>query len=106
MIRISEMVLPGHPDKLCDQIADAVVAECVQVDADAYAQIEVGIWSDHVWLSGALCTRRKLARSLDEIAREVIHQVGYRELARRCRVDRASGSRVRRRPAPLIRVGQ
>ncbi len=26
MIRVSEMVLPGHPDKFCDQVADAIVA--------------------------------------------------------------------------------
>ena len=28
MIRMSEVVLPGHPDKFCDQVADAIVAEC------------------------------------------------------------------------------
>ena len=82
-VRVSEVALPGHPDKLCDQIADAVVAECLQVDADAYAQVEVGIGDGHVWLSGALCTRRKLLRSLDEVAREVIRSVGYRDLAQR-----------------------
>jgi hypothetical protein len=41
MIRVSEMVLPGHPDKFCDQVADAIVAECVRIDPDAYAQVEI-----------------------------------------------------------------
>ena len=41
MIRISEMVLPGHPDKFCDQVADAVIAECVAIDPDAHGQ-EIG----------------------------------------------------------------
>jgi S-adenosylmethionine synthetase len=31
MIRVSEMALPGHPDKFCDQIADAIIAECVAI---------------------------------------------------------------------------
>jgi S-adenosylmethionine synthetase len=33
MIRMSEVVLPGHPDKFCDQVADAIVAECYHVPA-------------------------------------------------------------------------
>ena len=45
MIRISEMVLPGHPDKFCDQIADAIVNQCKRVDPLAYCQVEVSVWS-------------------------------------------------------------
>ena len=72
MIRVSEMVLQGHPDKFCDQVADAIVAECVRVDPDAYAQIEVGVWSDEVWLSGGICTRRPLEATIEEI----VHRTG------------------------------
>jgi S-adenosylmethionine synthetase len=43
MIRIAEGVLPGHPDKFCDQIADAIVCEAMTADPEAFAQIEVGI---------------------------------------------------------------
>ena len=32
MKRFSEMVLPGHPDKFCDQVADAIVARCQAAD--------------------------------------------------------------------------
>lgn len=77
MIRVSEMVLPGHPDKFCDQIADEVIAECVAVDPDAYGQIEVGVWSDQVWLSGGVCTRAPLRAGLDELVRRVGARVGY-----------------------------
>ena len=69
MIRVSEMVLPGHPDKFCDQVADAIIAECVAIDADAYGQVEVSTWSDHVWLSGGICTRKPLRRKPDESGR-------------------------------------
>ena len=48
MIRFSEMVLPGHPDKFCDQVADAIVAACADIDAEAYCQVEVGVWCDEV----------------------------------------------------------
>jgi S-adenosylmethionine synthetase len=71
------MVLPGHPDKFCDQIADEVVAECVAVDPEAYAQIEVGAWSDQVWLSGGLCTRTPLPADLEAIVRRVGTRIGY-----------------------------
>jgi S-adenosylmethionine synthetase len=65
MIRICEMVLPGHPDKFSDQIADAIVAECLRVDPDAYCQVEVGVWSDQ-----AMALRRHLhARAAGPLAR-------------------------------------
>jgi len=67
MIRLSEMVLPGHPDKFCDQVADAVIAECVRVDADAFGQVEVAVWGDSVGLTGGICTRRPLPKSMREI---------------------------------------
>jgi S-adenosylmethionine synthetase len=77
MIRVSEMVLPGHPDKFCDQVADAIIAECAGIDADAYGQVEVSVWSDRVWLSGGVCTRRPLERDLRDIVVEVGRAIGY-----------------------------
>ena len=77
MIRVSEAVLPGHPDKFCDQIADEVIAEAVRADPDAYGQVEVGVWSDQVWLSGSLCTRRPLQARLEEVVERVGRRVGY-----------------------------
>ena len=79
MIRISEMVLAGHPDKFCDQVADAVIAECVAVDTDAYGQVEVSTWSDRVWLSGGICTRTPLHKAIGEIVVETGIWVGYTE---------------------------
>jgi S-adenosylmethionine synthetase len=77
MIRMSEMVLPGHPDKFCDQVADEVIAECVRADPDAYGQVEVSAWSDQVWLSGGICTRAPLAVSLEEIVHRTGVAIGY-----------------------------
>jgi S-adenosylmethionine synthetase len=77
MIRISEMVLLGHPDKFCDQVADAIIADCMAIDDDGYAQIEVSVWSDQVWLSGGICTRKPLANSLRDIVVDTGLAIGY-----------------------------
>jgi S-adenosylmethionine synthetase len=79
MIRMSEMVLPGHPDKFCDQVADAIIAHTVQVDPEAYGQIEVATWSDQVWLSGGVCTSTPLTRSIAELVVETGQCLGYRD---------------------------
>jgi len=78
MIRVSEAVLPGHPDKLCDFVAESLVQAALAVDAEAYAQIEAAIWCDQLWLSGgyaargpALDVERIAVAALDSIARAV-----------------------------------
>ena len=66
MIRVSEAVLPGHPDKLCDFVAESIVQAALAVDEEAYAQIEAGIWCDQLWLSGGYAARgAKLGRRAD-----------------------------------------
>lgn len=79
MIRFAEAVLPGHPDKFCDQIADAMVAEAIKADPAAFAQVEVGVWSDQVWLSGNIVTRHPLTRSPADIVVEVGLSLGFDE---------------------------
>ena len=79
MIRIAEGVLPGHPDKFCDQIADAIVCEAMMADPEAFAQIEVGVWSDQVWLSGNIVSRLPLSRSPAELVVEVGLSLGFDE---------------------------
>jgi S-adenosylmethionine synthetase len=76
MIHFAEAVLPGHPDKLCDHIADAIVAEALAADPEAFAQIEVGVWADEAWLSGNIVTRQPLARAPAEILVETATRLG------------------------------
>jgi S-adenosylmethionine synthetase len=78
MIRVSEMVLPGHPDKVCDIIADAIVAEAYRVDPHAYAQVEVGIWCDSIWLSGSVAAAVVIEKQIDEIVRDTLCDIGLR----------------------------
>jgi len=77
MIRISEAVLAGHPDKFCDQVADAVIAACMDIDEDAYGQVEVAAWSDEVWLNGRICTRTPMDKPIQEIVVDTGKAIGY-----------------------------
>lgn len=76
MIRFSEAVLPGHPDKFCDLVADAIVQEATRLDRDAYAQVEVSIWSDQMWISGGVATSVPFERPLPEIVTEAGRSIG------------------------------
>ena len=77
MIRTAEAVLDGHPDRFCDILADEILAEGYRADRDCYAQIEAGVWSDAVWLSGVMVTRNPLRKSNEQIVKEVGRRIGY-----------------------------
>ena len=77
MKRYSEVVLNGHPDKFCDLVADRLIREIYKTDLQAYAQIEVSVWSDIIFLSGGVVTKKKLEFSVSEIIYEVGFAIGY-----------------------------
>jgi S-adenosylmethionine synthetase len=79
MIRVSEMVLPGHPDKFCDQVADAIVQACYAVDPQAYCQVEMSCWCDEIFLTGGIVTARPLQASLESIVRATGRAIGYKD---------------------------
>ncbi len=75
MIRVSEAVLPGHPDKLCDFVAESVVQAALAADREAYAQIEVGLWCDQLWLSGGYAARDTQPLDVERIATEALDSI-------------------------------
>lgn len=77
MIRTAEAVLDGHPDRFCDILADAILAEGYRADPGCYAQIEAGVWSDTLWLSGMMVTRKPVRKTVDAIACDVGKRIGY-----------------------------
>jgi len=79
MIHFAEAVLPGHPDKFCDRVADAIVSEALIADPEAFAQVEVGVWADQAWLSGNIVTRKPMARSPAEILVQTGLSIGFDE---------------------------
>ena len=76
MIRFSEAVLPGHPDKFCDLVADAIVQEATRIDREAYGQVEVAVWSDELWISGGVAARTPFEKPLAQIVTEAGQSIG------------------------------
>jgi S-adenosylmethionine synthetase len=71
----SESVTEGHPDKLCDQISDAVVDACLEQDPNSRVACEAAAKTGFVLLLGEITTNAHI--NLDEIARKVILDIGY-----------------------------
>ena len=79
MKRQAEAVLNGHPDKFCDLVADRLIRALYKVDPEAYAQIEVSVWSDILILTGGAVTRKKAGLPVRDIIIELGHEIGYVE---------------------------
>jgi len=77
MKRYAETVLNGHPDRFCDLIADRVVHAICRTEPDAYAQIEVSVWSDLILLTGGAVTRQGRRPPLREIIVELGQRIGF-----------------------------
>lgn len=71
----SESVTEGHPDKMCDQISDAVLDACLAQDPMARVACEVATKTGFVLLMGEITTNAQL--NFDEIARKAILGIGY-----------------------------
>lgn len=56
----SEAVSSGHPDKICDQISDAVLDAALESDPDARVAVECAIKGHSVWLFGELTSRSEI----------------------------------------------
>ena len=54
-----EQVSNGHPDKICDQIADAIVTDCLQHDPKSRVAIECLIKDNHIIIAGELTSTHK-----------------------------------------------
>lgn len=73
----SESVTQGHPDKLCDQISDAVVDRFLARDRFARIRAECAVSKGMVFIAARFASTAKL--DIPEIARGVIRGVGYEE---------------------------
>jgi S-adenosylmethionine synthetase len=71
----SESVTEGHPDKMCDQISDAVLDACFEQDPFSRVACETATKTGFVALLGEITTRAKI--NYDELARQVIREIGY-----------------------------
>lgn len=73
----SESVFRGHPDKVCDQISDAIVDACFAEDKESRVAIECFIKDNFLVVGGELTTKANV--DVAKIAREVLNDIGYFE---------------------------
>lgn len=71
----SESVTEGHPDKLCDQIADAVLDEIIAQDPQAHVACEVTATTGVIHVMGEISTECYV--DIASVARDVVKEIGY-----------------------------
>ncbi len=71
----SESVTEGHPDKMCDQISDAVLDAIIADDPGARVACEVGVTTGLVMVMGEITTSTYV--DIGNLAREVVRDIGY-----------------------------
>lgn len=73
----SESVTSGHPDKVCDQVADAILDELLKQDPDSRVACECCATSDFMLIMGEITTAAKV--DAEAVARKVVADIGYTE---------------------------
>ena len=71
----SESVTEGHPDKICDNISDAIVDALIAQDPMSRIACETVITTDYVMVMGEITTKAQV--DYEKIARETIRETGY-----------------------------
>ena len=99
----SESVTEGHPDKLCDQVSDAILDEIMRFDPNARVACETATTTNLVVLLGEITTSAKI--DFEKIARETILSIGYDDNnigldGKKCKVITALGQQ-----SPDIKAG-
>ena len=74
-ILTSESVTRGHPDKVCDQISDAILDAILAQDPEAHVACEVTAWTDNVNIMGEVTAAAH--PDYEAVARRVIRDIGY-----------------------------
>lgn len=74
MIKTSESVLRGHPDKICDQVADYILTELIKQDKDTRAGIECLIKDELLVIAGEVTT--KAIADYKQLAKACLEDIG------------------------------
>ncbi len=85
----SESVSEGHPDKVCDQISDAILDACLADDPSSRVACEVFATTNLVVIGGEITTSAQI--DYEKVARDVMEKIGYTDAslgidARNCEV--------------------
>jgi S-adenosylmethionine synthetase len=71
----SESVTEGHPDKICDQISDAILDACLEQDPYSRVACETATKTGFVVLLGEITTQAHI--NFDELVRKIVTEIGY-----------------------------
>lgn len=71
----SESVTEGHPDKLCDQISDAILDACLEQDPDSRVAVETLAKTGMILVAGELTTKATV--DIPSVVRSTIREIGY-----------------------------
>jgi len=73
----SEAVSEGHPDKVCDQIADRIVDACLAKDSNSHVACEVFTTKEYVLVGGEITSNARV--NYKNIVRQTLKDIGYLE---------------------------
>lgn len=71
----SESVFKGHPDKICDQISDAILDAHLEQDRNARVAVETAIKDDVVFIFGEVTSKASV--NYKEVALDILKEIGY-----------------------------
>lgn len=80
----SESVSEGHPDKVCDQISDAILDACLTLDSDCHVACETFATTNFVLIGGEIGFSKNakenskwISKNAEKIVRKVVEEIGY-----------------------------
>lgn len=73
----SESVTIGHPDKMCDQISDAILDEIIKKDKNAHVACETMATTGLILVAGEITT--DIWADIENIARQTVNEIGYND---------------------------
>lgn len=90
-ILTSEAVFKGHPDKICDQISDAILDECLKYDKNSRVAVEALIKNRLIVLAGEVTTKAEI--NYAKVVAQVLKDLGYEDIYKYkliCEISRQS----------------
>ena len=71
----SESVTEGHPDKICDNISDTILDQCLKQDRESRVAVETFVSNNNVTIAGQITTKANI--NIEQIVREKLKEIGY-----------------------------